>query len=83
VNSRTWLTDSVAGWVADGWQSSVVAEYRSDQLNATTVSFKVKWKDLYEGGHEEYSCGWYMADFDAGRWAFTQYGEIDCAEHDL
>ena len=83
VDSREWLAKSLEGWKSDGWLGSDVAEYRSDQLNPTTVAFKAKWRDWYADGREEFSCGWYIADFDGDRWVFTQYGEIDCAEHDL
>ena len=83
VNSREWLSKSIAGWKSDGWTGSVVAEYQSDHLNQSTVAFKVKWQDFYADGSEEFSCGWYVADLEDERWVFTQYAEIDCAEHDL
>lgn len=83
VSSRAWLFESLEEWKSDGWLGSVVAEYRSDQLNPSTVVFKVKWLDTYVDGEEEFSCGWYMADLDSGGWAFTQYAEIDCAKHQL
>jgi len=83
VDSRAWLAESLAGWKSDGWVSSVVAEYQSDQLNPSTTMFKVKWRDWYADGHEEFSCGWYVADLEGDGWVITQYGEIDCAEHGL
>ena len=83
VASRTWLSNSLATWKSDGWLGSVVAEYRSDLLNSSSVTFKVKWRDWYTDGREEFSCGWYMADLDSDGWAFTQYAEISCADHDL
>lgn len=83
VDSREWLAGSLAGWKSDGWLGSAVAEYRSDLLNPSTVMFKVKWRDWYADGSEEFSCGWYVADLDGESWVFTQYAEIDCAEHDL
>jgi len=83
VDSRPWLARSLEGWKADGWLGSDVAELRSDQLNPTTVAFKAKWRDWYTDGTEEFSCGWYVADLKGDRWVFTQYTEIDCAEHNL
>lgn len=83
VDSREWLAKSLEGWKADGWLGSDVAEYRSDRLNPTTVAFKARWRDWYADGSEDFSCGWYLADLKGDRWVFTQYGEIDCAEHDL
>ena len=81
--SRQWLASQIAGWQADGWLGSAVAEYQSDRLNPTTVTFKVKWRDWYADGHEEYSCGWYLADLANGGWAFTQYADVDCAAHGM
>jgi len=83
VDSREWLAKSLEGWKSDGWLGSDVAEYRSDKLNPTTVAFKAKWRDWYADGREEFSCGWYVADLEDDVWVFTQYAEIDCAEHDL
>ena len=83
VSSRTWLTNSLEEWKSDGWIGSVIAEYRSDQLNPSTAVFKVKWRDWYNDGREEFSCGWYMADLIGDGWIFTQYAEIDCAEQGL
>lgn len=83
VDSREWLAKSLAGWKADGWLGSAVTELRSDQLNPSTVAFKAKWKDWYTDGTEEFSCGWYVADLEGDTWVFTQYAEIDCAEHDI
>ena len=81
--SRTWLAESLEGWKSEGWVSSELAGYRSDRLNASSITFKVKWRDEYAGGIEEFSCGWYMADLKDESWVFTQYADIDCAEHDL
>lgn len=83
VDSREWLARNLAEWKSDGWLGSAIAEYRSDQLNPTTTMFKVKWRDWYADGSEEFSCGWYVADLEGDTWLFTQYAEIDCAEHDL
>ena len=83
VDSREWLAKSLEGWKADGWLGSDVAEYRSDRLNPTTVAFKARWRDWYAVCSEDFSCGCYLADLKGDRWVFTQYGEIDCAEHDL
>ncbi len=83
VSSREWIAESVAGWISDGWLGSAVANLRSDRLNPTTTAFKAKWRDWYADGSEDFSCGWYLADLDGDRWLITQYGEIDCAEHNL
>lgn len=83
VASREWLADAMQGWKSEGWLGSDVAEFRSDRLNASTVAFKARWRDWYKDGSEEFSCGWYVADLRGGVWVFTQYAEIDCAEHDL
>jgi hypothetical protein len=83
VDSRQWLAENLEGWRSDGWLGSAVAEYQRDQLNASTAMFKVKWRDWYAGGEEEFSCGWYLADIEGDDWVFTQYAEIDCAEHNL
>lgn len=81
--SAPWLEEALAGWEAEGWVGSDVSTYESDKLNPTTTTFKAKWRDWYEDGSEEFSCGWYMADHKDGRWVFTHYADIDCAKHDL
>ena len=83
VSSRTWLAENLEAWVSEGWLGSVVTEYRSDRLNPTTVAFKAKWRDSFVDGSEEFTCGWYVADLRDSRWLFTQYAEIECAEHEL
>jgi hypothetical protein len=83
VNVPEWMVELIEGWKADGWVGSSVADLQADQLNETTVSFKSKWLDWYEDGTKEYSCAWYLADLKDGRWVFTNYADIDCAEHDL
>ena len=83
VNSRLWLSQGIEGWRSDGWVSSILAGYQSDQLNPSTALFKSKWLDVYADGSEEFSCSWYMADLSGGRWTFTDYAEIECADHDL
>jgi hypothetical protein len=83
VTSRLWLSQGIEGWRSDGWVSSILAGYQLDQLNPSTALFKSKWLDLYEDGSEEFSCAWYMADLNGGRWTFTDYAEIECADHDL
>ncbi len=83
ADSKPWLGEDLQEWQAEGWLGSDIAAYRSDLLNPTTATFKVKWRDWYDDGSEELSCGWYMADIVDGRWVFTQYADIDCAAHDL
>ena len=83
VNSRIWLSESMDDWRSDGWFSSVLAGYHSEALNPSTVLIKAKWLDLYTDGSEVFSCGSYLADFESSRWSFTEYIEIECADHDL
>ena len=83
VSGLDWLTTAIAGWKADGWLGSAVVGYRSDRLNSSTIAFYTKWHDWYAEGHEDYSCGWYLADLKDNVWVFTQYAEIDCTERDL
>jgi len=83
VTSRLWLSRGIDGWRSEGWFSSVLAGYQSNMLNPSTVLIKAKWLDLYSDGSKEFSCGWYLADFDRGRWSFTEYAEIECTDHNL
>ena len=83
VPSHTWLAQSIDGWRADGWVSSLLAGFRSDRINPSTVLFITKWQDLYADGHKEFSCGWYVADVVDGRWKFTRYEEVGCEGRDL
>ena len=83
IRSRPWLAENLQEWKSDGWLGSDIAAFQSDQLNLSTTTFKTMWRDWYADGHEEFSCGWYMADFKGDGWKFSQYIEIDCAEHDL
>lgn len=83
VTSRKWLAKSLREWKSEGWLGGDVAEFQSDQLNLSTVTFKVKWRDWYADDREEFSCGWYLADLKNTGWIFTQYADIDCAEHGL
>lgn len=83
VNGREWLAGLLIEWASDGWLTSEVAELKSDQVNTTTATFTVKWKDRYEDGSEEFSCSWYVADLDGETWLVTQYADIGCADHGL
>jgi hypothetical protein len=83
TSTRHWLMPLMRQWQADGWTGSTLAGLRMDRLNESTASFKVKWHDFYEGGHEEFSCGWYLADLRNNSWAFTQYATINCESHKL
>lgn len=81
VNGQEWLAEAIGGWKADGWIGSDLVDIELQEINASTVTFKTRWLDRYVDDFEEYSCGWYLADLTNGRWLFTQYAEIDCAEH--
>lgn len=83
ASAREWLLPDMQQWQADGWLGSTLAELRTDRLNESTVSFKAKWHDFYDGGHEEFSCGWYLADLRNNSWIITQHANIDCAAHEL
>ena len=83
VNLEEWMFESLDEWTEAGWSGSDVAAFHSDQLNASTVTFKVKWLDRYVDGSEEFSCGWYLAARKNDKWLFTQYATIDCEAHGL
>jgi len=82
-NSREWLGTAMEEWKIDGWIRSELAELEFDLLNATTASFKAKWRDYYTGGNIAYECGWYLADFDGARWLISEYAAINCSDHGL
>jgi len=81
VTSRVWLEGSLRLWASEGWLSSDLEGFTMDQLNASTVMFKSSWRDKYANGSESITCGWYLADLQDGVWLFTNYAEIECAEH--
>lgn len=70
-------------WVAEGWIDSELTGLETDRINTTTATFKARWLDHYESGKEETTCGWYLAKLREGRWQFTDYADIDCADHDF
>jgi len=80
-DSATWLADSVTEWIADGWTGSQVPDIRVNRINESTTSFIARYLDHYEGGTEEYTCGWYLADLIDGQWKFTHYAETACVAH--
>jgi len=82
-SKRDWLVPSLEQWLAEGWVSAELKELKTDQINATTASFKASWIDRYEATPEEISCGWYLADRIKGQWQFTAYADLDCAAHGL
>ena len=82
VDGKTWLSDGLEEWQAEGWVGSDVAGYESDRINATTASFKVKWRDRYDDGSVYFECGWYLADLQDGRWRVTGYADVECDDHD-
>ena len=83
TNGATWIEEGITEWKAEDWLSSELASYESDLLNETTAAFKVKWLDSYADGSTVFECGWYLADRKNNNWVFTQYADIDCAEHGL
>ena len=83
VASRPWLAELFEQWRREEWVGSDIAGLEFDQINPTTALFKSRWRDWYADGREEFSCAWYVADFKGGRWVFTQFGIIDCVEHEL
>ncbi len=83
IPKQAWLAEPMAEWLAEGWLEAKLKKVETDQLNASTVSFKAIWVDRYDGAPDEMSCGWYLADLIDGRWQFTAYADIDCAAHGL
>lgn len=73
-----WLRAPMAEWIAQGWLAAELIELETQEINATTASFKAAWKDLYINEETEISCGWYLADKQSGRWLITQYAESSC-----
>ncbi len=81
--SRDWLGDSLAEWVEEGWLRSELTALEVDEINASTATFKARWRDHYADAPEDDSCGWYLADRFGGVWRFTVYADLDCAAHDF
>lgn len=82
-NKVAWLKEPMKEWLAEGWLKAELTGLKTDRVNDSTAVFKASWLDSYEGGATEVSCGWYLADYMDGRWQFTVYADIDCAEHGL
>lgn len=80
---RAWLATPMVEWAAEGWVRSELTALQVDQLNAATASFKASWMDYYQSAEPEKTCGWYLANWMDGRWQFTTYTDIDCAQHGL
>ena len=80
---RQWLVEPMEQWLAEGWRDSYLKSLATDRINATTASFKASWVDRYADAPDELSCGWYLADWIEGRWQFTAYADLDCAEPGL
>ena len=83
VISQEWLDVAIKGWRADAWTGSELVGIQTDRLNESTVVFKSRWLDHYKDREDEYSCGWYVADLRDGSWVFTNYADIDCADHGM
>ena len=82
-NAHEWLSGGIEEWKIEGWLRSELAELEHDQLNASTATFKAKWRDYYTGGNIGHECGWYLADLVDGTWLITEYATIACSEHGL
>jgi len=82
-NSREWLAGAIQSWQDEGWLDSELDGFDMDRINPSTVLFKTRWHDRYEGGVKSHECGWYQADLIDGQWKFTQYATIDCTAHGL
>jgi hypothetical protein len=83
ANGPRWIAEAIAGWKAEGWLGSELAEYDYDLLNATTAVFKARWRDRYADGSIVFECGWYMTDLKSDGWIITQFADLDCAEHGI
>ena len=75
-----FVVDSLDEWRNDGWLGTDVAALETRLLNATTAVFDIKWRDRYEDGSTEISCGWYLADKVDGKWLLSQYITMECAD---
>ena len=83
VDALPWVTDALEEWKIQGWIRSEIADIEIDELNSTTVSFKTKWRDYFNGGNIAYECAWYLTDFINDSWKITACAEITCNEHGL
>ena len=83
VARNAWMAGSIVEWLAEGWVGSELVGLQTDRINASTVAFKARWRDFYDAAADEYSCGWYLADFIEGQWQFTAYADLNCADHGL
>ena len=77
-----WLADMIATWRAEGWVGSDLSDLKIERIKPTTAAFTTRWFDRYADGSEEYSCGWYLADFADGQWMFSAYADQVCPKID-
>lgn len=82
-NSREWISGLMEEWKIDGWIRSELADIEVDSLNPTAASIKAKWRDYYTGGNIGYECGWYLADYNDGKWQISEYATISCSDHGM
>lgn len=75
---QSWLAEPMAEWVAEGWLRAEMTALQTQRINATTAAFVATWKDYYDGGETEVSCGWYLADYMEEGWLITEYADTDC-----
>jgi hypothetical protein len=61
-----------------GWKSAQVLSIQTKKLNKNTAILTVVWQTDYAEKTGAISCEWYLADFNEGRWQFTQFGFMKC-----
>ncbi|MFZ9022978.1 MAG: hypothetical protein ACO2ZA_07810 [Litorivicinaceae bacterium] len=83
LDGRRWMTQILKDYKDAGFQGSELVQFKSEQLNNTTATFKTRWIDRFADGSEVTECWWYMADTKNDRWVITQFALIDCQEHAL
>ena len=73
-----WLAEPMGEWVAEGWLRAEMTALQTQVINTSTAAFIATWKDYYQDGSTEVSCGWYLADFVDGQWLITSYADTSC-----
>lgn len=75
---RSWLVEPMEGWTEEGWLRAELVSLETQKINASTASFVAQWKDHYQSGDTEVSCGWYLADVIDKEWIVTAYADTPC-----
>ena len=73
-----WLATPMQEWVSQGWVRAEMTALNTHLINASTAAFVATWKDYYDDGSTEVSCGWYLADFVDDEWMITEYADTTC-----